>query len=112
MSYILTKRQEATIARLSKSGRYNNKSEVVRAAINLMEDLERENARAVGESLVKDAKVLLADATKAVRGFRRPGASAKQNSREEGGKSPQGQSPDASPILTRYALAGKNKRSR
>lgn len=50
MDYVLTKNQRAAVERLAKSGRYNNKSEVVRAAINLLEDLEREKELALRDA--------------------------------------------------------------
>src|ERR1041384_1179712 len=42
MSYQLSKRHEKVIAELATNGRFNNKSEVLRAAINLLEEKERE----------------------------------------------------------------------
>jgi putative addiction module CopG family antidote len=40
MAFVLTKRYEDLVARLVKSGRYNNQSEVVRAGLRLLEEQE------------------------------------------------------------------------
>jgi putative addiction module CopG family antidote len=40
MAYVLTERTQKTIARLIKTGRYNNQSEVIRAGLGLLEQKE------------------------------------------------------------------------
>ncbi len=40
MAFVLTKRYADLVARLVRTGRYNNQSEVVRAGLRLLEDKE------------------------------------------------------------------------